>query len=441
MAPSFKSMTKFNTDKAVLYYLHTCFSICVRLKAFFSSGEEQTDNTLVTVYPIDREMYAFTETPKIHKFDVKTLETLEKVDLRKHTNIIIQPAHPHVYHEKLYNCGLSITSEGSQYVIFSIPDGEDKFENVKVISKIPSKHKFSPSYMHSFGITQNYFVVIEQPLVMPAFQMKISQYTKSSFVNNFKWLENSPTFIHIVDRVTGEVKQTYETEAFFYFHTINQYEKDGHVVLDLSCYKDAELVKGLLVNHLKKIKNEKIKSNMFNSRVLRFVMPLNVTIDDTSRDKNLVTLKASNAVAFLKPDNTIFCAPELLYENALEFGTIWYEKYVGKPYKYFYGVGHDIHSERPGKLVKVDVENKMNSEWQEDNAYPSEPIFIAAPDATSEDDGVVISAIMYGDPDSNHVDLLVLDAQTFKELGRCEFKNLSNPVTKTFHGWFVEEKK
>lgn len=184
-----------------------------------------------------------------------------------------------------------------------------------------------------------------------------------------------------------------------------------------------------------------INGSFIHSRVLRFVMPLNVIKNDASRNKNLVKLKGSDAVAFLKQDDTIFCGPELLYDRALEFGTIRYKKYVGKPYKYFYGVSNEIYSECPGKLTKVDVESKTTITWQAENAYPSETIFIPSPNAASEDDGVVISSIVYGDPDSNHIDLLFLDAKTFKELGRCEFKNLRSPVPKPFHGCFVDERK
>lgn len=260
-------------------------SFIQKVLAFFSQNDERSDNTLVTVYPIDTDMFALTETPIIRRFDPKTLETLERVDLNKSTKIVFQPAHPHVYDGILYVCGLSITSEGSKYVVFSIPQGEDKFENIKIIAKVPAKRKFSPGYMHSFGITENYFVIIEQPLSMPAFQLKIASYLKTPFVNSLKWLKNENTYIFLVDRVSGEVKYTFETEGFFYFHTVNQYEKDGHVVLDLSCYNDAELVKGLLVSNLINLKKDKIKTNMLNSRVLRFVMPLNVPKEGDAEKK------------------------------------------------------------------------------------------------------------------------------------------------------------
>lgn len=410
-----------------------------KLRTLLFQKDTIGDNTLVTIYPIDHDMYAFTETPAIRRFDPKTLETYEKVDLSKSTNIMFQPAHAHVEGGKLYNCGVNMGPQGCFYHIFCVPEGDDKFENVKIIAKIPSTRKFHPSYMHSFGITENYFILIEHPFTMPALALKVSTFIRSSFCNTMKWLENENTYIRLVDRVTGEVKYTFETEPFFVFHTINQYEKDGHVVLDLICYKDAELVRGLLINHLTKMKNEKTK--MWSTRPLRFVMPLDVAKEEVSESKNLVTLQGTEAKAFLKSDGTVFCAPEVLLDHSMEFGTVWYKNYKGKSYKYFYAVGFEVHSEYPGKLIKVDVENKTSIEWQEENAYPSEPVFIPSPNAQSEDDGVVVSAVLYNDPDANRVNFVVLDGKTFKELGRCDFKNLSEPVPKTFHGWFVADRK
>jgi len=39
------------------------------------------------------------------------------------------------------------------------------------------------------------------------------------------------------------------------------------------------------------------------------------------------------------------------------------------------------------QIAKVDIESRTHLEWQEDNCYPSEPVFVASPDAVAEDDG------------------------------------------------------
>jgi hypothetical protein len=38
-----------------------------------------SDNAMISVYPFGDELYAFTEFPVIHRFDPKTLDTLDRV--------------------------------------------------------------------------------------------------------------------------------------------------------------------------------------------------------------------------------------------------------------------------------------------------------------------------------------------------------------------------
>lgn len=108
----------------------------------------------------------------------------------------------------------------------------------------------------------------------------------------------------------------------------------------------------------------------------------------------------------------------------------------------------------------MDADNKNVRTWNERNVYPSEPIFVPAPNAKvyfiityhrfdwksiwlqlsfsfqSEDDGVILSAMVWGNGDANRVGLLVLCAKTMSELGRCEFLT-PGPIPKCLHGWFA----
>ena len=56
----------------------------------------------------------------------------------------------------------------------------------------------------------------------------------------------------------------------------------------------------------------------------------------------------------------------------------------------------------------------------------------------SEDDGVVLSSLIWGGAGNEcRSGLLVLDARTWTELGRTEFRTPS-PVVKCLHGWFLD---
>ena len=82
-------------------------------------------------------------------------------------------------------------------------------------------------------------------------------------------------------------------------------------------------------------------------------------------------------------------------------------------------------------LVKVDLEQNRAASWHEAGCYPSEPIFVAAPKAVSEDEGVILSVVV--DTRKGDSFLLVLCATTFKELARAE---APHHIPFGFHGQY-----
>jgi carotenoid isomerooxygenase len=416
------------------------FALCRFFSIFKIKPDSTTDNASVTIYPIGEEMYAFTETAKIYKFDPTTLETQERANFARSLKIFFQPAHPIPSPDGgLYSIGVSMYQAVPYYVLFHVENVENKFEKSKVIAKFRPTRRNNPSYIHSFGITENFFILVEQPMTMSANTIVQSIVKRIKFIDCLKWFENDKTYIQLISRKSGEIVHTFETEGFFFFHTINSYEENDQVILDLICYRCPDLmIDGMLMET--SLNMGKAKSKLMASRPLRFVLPLKYSADDKV-DKNLVTLRGSEAKAYMQTSGTVMCFPELLVDEPCEFGTLNFEKHYAKKYRYFYCSGLDFFSEFPGRLIKVDIETKQTWTWEEENVYPSEALFIPSPTATSEDDGVLVSALLKGGEDTNYAGLLVLDAKTFKELGRCDFKDLPTPVPKTFHGWFLDEKK
>jgi beta,beta-carotene 9',10'-dioxygenase len=70
--------------------------------------------------------------------------------------------------------------------------------------------------------------------------------------------------------------------------------------------------------------------------------------------------------------------------------------------------------------------------WYEDGCYPGEPVFVAAPGAMGEDEGVVLSVVFDGK--QGHSFLLVLDAASFAELARAQ---VSHHIPFGFHGIYT----
>lgn len=217
----------------------------------------------------------------------------------------------------------------------------------------------------------------------------------------------------------------------------------------------------MYIDVMKNMQNNPDYAKMFRGRPLRFILPLiyptsksafgnifsrpseekiedRCNSNDSTLIDNLVKLRDVKASAYLMPDGAVYCKPELLCDMGCETPRIFYEKYNGKNYQFFYAISSDVDADNPGTLIKVDILNRTRFTWCEENCYPSEPIFVASPDPQSEDDGVIIAAMVWGRDQENRVGLICLCAKTMEELGRCEFET-SGPVPKCLHGWFAKE--
>jgi carotenoid cleavage dioxygenase-like enzyme len=84
-------------------------------------------------------------------------------------------------------------------------------------------------------------------------------------------------------------------------------------------------------------------------------------------------------------------------------------------------------------VVKVDVRERRARVWFEDGCYPGEPVFVPAPGAKGEDDGVVLSVVL--DANRSTSFLLILAAGSFEEAARAE---VPHHIPFGFHGQFAE---
>lgn len=135
-------------------------------------------------------------------------------------------------------------------------------ENATVVGSIPARHKSSPSYYHSFGMTQDFIVFVEQPLYVD--EVDRNGFGTPLVHNNLKWkktemashemkwakesLHISHHFqvnIYLFNKTTNELHPvTYSCEPFFFFHIINAFQDKAnqYVFIDIIAYKDAEVL-------------------------------------------------------------------------------------------------------------------------------------------------------------------------------------------------------
>ncbi|XP_064599128.1 beta,beta-carotene 15,15'-dioxygenase-like [Liolophura sinensis] len=264
-----------------------CKNIFRRISTSF-----QTDNTLVTVTPLRDYVYTASEAKVIHKVDPKTLDTISAHDIEKF--VVVNVASAHILRDPdgtMHNLGNSYKG-APKYSLIKIPvapDGEDVFKKAEVVGSVPFRWPNSPSYLHSFGMSDNYYVFLEQPLCINTGYLMETMLTRKTFVDCLKWHEGTKTLFHIIDKRTGEKvnpKMTYLAEPFFVFHHISTYEEDGNLVVDVSAYEDPKI---LYIHYLKNLRSEQ-RDIYPEPTVRRYVLPLDTSVGATSGG-NLVTLR------------------------------------------------------------------------------------------------------------------------------------------------------
>lgn len=93
---------------------------------------------------------------------------------------------------------------------------------------------------------------------------------------------------------------------------------------------------------------------MFRGRPLRFVMPLE-TFGNEDVEKDLLCggeafSWSTAAEAHRMPDGQIFVKPERLCDLGCETPRINYERFLGRPYRYFYAISSDVDIDNPGTV-------------------------------------------------------------------------------------------
>ena len=170
-----------------------------------------------------------------------------------------------------------------------------------------------------------------------------------------------------------------------------------------------------------------------NFLVFRFVLPLK----NFGMNCELVTLSYTKASAEMVKGGDIWVTPVVIADVGCETPTIFYEKFNGKKYRYFYAITSDVDDPvSAGQIYKIDTLTGVVVSWTEENVYCAEPMFVPSPNCSSEDDGVIVSSLIKGKPDVNYGALLILDAKTMTEIARAEFC-LDTPVPKPLHGYFT----
>lgn len=362
-----------------------------KLKAWLTSVgfPEPTDNANVHVAEVGGKLVAQTEVPRWVCVDPETLETNGEFVFRDLFDPHMITAHLVRDPESGDQFGHALTfGRPHEYHLFRVPAGTRRRERV---ASIPAD---KPAYVHSVGVSESALVLIETPLRIDVVRA-LSPF-REGFFDLLSWEPDRETRLHVVDRTTGTVAEA-TAEPFFVFHVVNAFDDGGDVVVDLVAFADDAIVGELSLSA--------VSSGGF----------------DAAPPGRLVRYR-------LSPDGTV--QRWRLYDGGIELPRVVPGRQT-RPHRYVYGQSTD--REGANGLVKVDTERETAVEWRERDLYVEEPIPVRRPDATAEDDGVVLAPAL--DAAAERSALLVFDATTLEELARAEVPH-HNPFG--FHGRFFE---
>ncbi|GMU52767.1 MAG: 15,15' beta carotene dioxygenase [Candidatus Xenobia bacterium] len=371
-----------------IYYSNFATDPCVakfrRLFSAFFPRLELGANANVSVTRLGERFLALTETPMAVEFDPRTLSTLGVVRYQDPMADNLTTAHPH----RDTNRGslINVTLEFGPRSTFRLTELLPGATRRQVLGAFPVER---PSYLHSFGMAENWFILTLGALVVDPRKLLLR---RRPFIENYRFEPERGTTWALYDRRTSRF-QSLQSDALFTFHHVNAFEQGSDLVVDLITYPDATVVDSVYLDALARAEE------VPGGQLRRF------RLGSTVRS-------------------------ELLTDLSLELPRI-HPARLGRPYRYVYGM-----SQRPGTsrdffnmLARIDVTGGPELTWSEPGVYPGEPVFVPRPEGTAEDDGVVLCVLLEGSSSS----LLVLDASNFRELARARVE-LAIPFG--FHGSF-----
>ncbi|KAA0203831.1 hypothetical protein HAZT_HAZT004551 [Hyalella azteca] len=323
-----------------------------KLGSKFQFDKMFSDNPPVTLARFGGAYYATTEAPFLHRIDLDTLETGEKVNLHKLLNLNSQCPHPVTLADgATVNVHSAVGPLGPRYEVVKFPPtcpaGADSvFAKPVKLASCETRWKLNPCHMHTFGLTEHYALLPEQPLTVDVTAMVANTIKDKPLIEGMEWLKDKQVKYRILSLETGkELKLKVKSESFFYMHIANCYEEADHLVFDVTTFETPSLL------HQFKLENLRVK------------------------------LPGAQATAHRQKDGTIFLTSQKLSDVAYE-NPVVNPAMERKPYNFFYGISGDMTSNK-ASVGKVNVRTAEVTRWDApDDVYAASIAFAPRPGAT-----------------------------------------------------------
>ncbi|CCM01518.1 uncharacterized protein FIBRA_03574 [Fibroporia radiculosa] len=308
------------------------------------------------------------------------------------------------------------------YRVFRVSTSTGETDILATITDAPA------AYIHSAFLTENYYILCVWGAHFAWGGMKILW--ENNMLDALKPLDPAKqTLWYVVDRKHGRgVVAKYACDPFFAFHAVNAWEEPSpndpsqtDIITCVPVYQNLDVLKRTFF--------ENLKSTSPSARA--YVGEGNKRADSRPILQHWRLPSVTNDAA--KVLRTAILEEAAAPEASMELPVI-NPGHIAKPMRFVYGVGEQGKSTFVDSLVKYDVATRTARVWSVHGQSPGEPIFVANPDGSAEDDGVLMSVVLDGFREKSY--LLVLDAKSMEELGRA---SLDCAVTIGFHGSFYPE--
>lgn len=362
-----------------------------------------------------RNLYVKTDANALRSLDPVTLDPIEDTN---YTEIfpdargVVSGAHAAVDPDtgELFNYTLQF-GRVATYTLFKLaPPTVKQAAGHKILATITEA---PAAYIHSVSLTKKYFIFC----VWQA-DYKLNGATlpyHKNVVQAFRaWDPKRKALWYVVDRDQGGVVRKFESDPFFAFHHINSYDDGDNVVVDLCTFTTHEVIKTF---YLDALKSSSATKALDPPPLVSRVTLANITASKSVGKATIIDTQAYLELPTISPSYSL------------------------RPNKYAYGTSTRGLSSLWDCVIKVDLDalhkNRTDPEgaikrYERPKCTPSEPIFVARPGATKEDDGVVL--LIELDGVKGRSALVVLDGMTFKEIGRAEVEGGGFVVPHHFHG-------
>ena len=201
-----------------------------------------TDNGNVNVAKLAGEFVALTEIPLPVAFDKTTLKTTDGLVYDDAVKGQGMTAHPHFDLTRGETINFLVRfGRRNTYTMYRMPFGQKRRMLIATISAR------RPVYIHSFDLTLNYIILVENLLRMNPIDLLLWD---CPFIENYRWQTEEPAHFILAHRDSGAVTR-FAAPPFFAFHHLNAFETDAAIIVDMCAYDNADIIKALYLDNLR----------------------------------------------------------------------------------------------------------------------------------------------------------------------------------------------